>query len=95
MSRTVSSSCSTADRTRCAASASSMRCSALQAQAGGEDPLDDVIVQVAGDPVAVLGHVAPAEQLLAGGQVQGQGGLVGEGADQGSEGGPLLPAAPR
>jgi hypothetical protein len=58
---------------------------ALQAQARGEDPLDDVIVQIAGNPVSVLGHIAPAEQLPAGGQVQRQCGLVGEGTDQGCE----------
>jgi hypothetical protein len=58
---------------------------ALQAQARGEDPLDDVVVQVARDAVAVLGHVGPADRLLPGGQVQGQCGLVGEGTDQGGE----------
>ena len=51
---------------------------ALQAQAGGEDPLDDVVVQVAGDPVAVLDHVGPADGLLPGGEVQRQRGLIGE-----------------
>jgi len=58
---------------------------ALQAQAGGEDPLDHVVVEVARDPVTVISHIGPADRLLPGGQVQGQRGLVGEGADERGE----------
>ena len=58
---------------------------ALQAEACGEHPLDHVVVQVARDPVTVLGHIGPADHLLPGGQVQGQCGLVGKCADQGGE----------
>ena len=52
--------------------------SALQGQPGGEEPLDDVVVQVGGDPLALVEHGDP---LLLGprlGQLDREGGLVGE-----------------
>ena len=58
----------------------------LQRQARGEDPLDHVVVQVAGDAVAVLVDVELAGEPLPGGHVQGDGGLVGEGGDQRADG---------
>ena len=55
---------------------------ALQLQAGGEEPLDDDVVEVAGDALAVGDH----RQLLAVGErlgaVQGQRRLVGEAGQQ-------------
>ena len=50
----------------------------VQRQRGGEDPLDDVVVQVAGDAVAVGLHLQPALPLLGAGQLQDDGGLRGE-----------------
>ena len=50
----------------------------LQGQAGGEQALDDVVVQVRGDAVALVEHGGP---LLLGaglGELDGDGGLVGE-----------------
>ena len=44
----------------------------------GEQSLDDVVVQVAGDAVAVGEHVEFAHPALSGGQLPGQRGLVGE-----------------
>ena len=51
---------------------------ALNAQADREQPLDDLVVQVAGDPVAVHDDVQFAAGGLAFGVPQGQRGLVGE-----------------
>ena len=51
---------------------------ALQREAHGEQALDDVVVQVAGDAVAVGEHVELAHPALRAGQLPGQGGLVGE-----------------
>ena len=47
----------------------------VQRQAGGEDPLDDVVVQVAGDAVAVRLDLQPALALLRAGQLEDDGGL--------------------
>ena len=62
-----------------------LRQDALQAEPGGEDPLDHVVVQVAGDPVAVLEDVEPAGDLLSGRKIECERCLVGERADQGGE----------
>ena len=43
---------------------------AVQRQCRGEDPLDDVVVQVAGDPVPVGLHLEPPLALLGAGQLQ-------------------------
>ena len=51
---------------------------ALQHHAGGEQPLDDEIVQVTGDPVAVLVDREPLPVALGVGQHQRQRGLRGE-----------------
>ena len=54
----------------------------LELQAGGEQPLDHHVVEVAGDPLPVGDH---GELLAVGhrlGAVQRQGGLVGEGGEQ-------------
>ena len=50
----------------------------VQGQGGGEDPLDDVVVQVAGDAVAVGLHLQPALALLGAGELEDDGGLRGE-----------------
>ena len=51
---------------------------ALQGEPDGEQPLDHVVVQVAGDAVAVGEHVEFAHPALRAGQLPGQRGLVGE-----------------
>ena len=55
---------------------------ALQLQTGGEQPLDDVVVQVAGDPVAVGEHVELALGPVLLPQLQSQRGLLGERGQQ-------------
>ena len=54
----------------------------VQGEGGGEDPLDDVVVQVAGDAVAVGLHLEPPFPLLGTGQLQDDGGLRGERGEQ-------------
>ena len=51
---------------------------ALQAQAGREEPLDDVIVQIGGDPVTLVEHRGPALLGAGLGQLDGHRGLGGE-----------------
>ena len=51
---------------------------ALQLQAGGEQPLDDVVVHIAGDPVPVGEHVELALGPVLLPQFEREGGLVGE-----------------
>jgi nucleotide-binding universal stress UspA family protein len=51
---------------------------ALQRQARGEEPLDDVVVQVGGDAVAVVEHRGTLLLGAGAGELQGEGGLVGE-----------------
>ena len=51
---------------------------ALQGQTRGEQSLDDMVVQVAGDPFAVGDHVEFAHPMLGAGQLPGQGRLIGE-----------------
>ena len=69
----------------------------LQCEADGEQALDDVIVQVAGDAVAVGQDVELAHLALRAGQLPRQRGLVGEGSHHvelvGAEGVSLRPAA--
>ena len=52
---------------------------ALQRQSDGEEPLDDVVVQVARDPVTVGQNVEFAHPTLRRGELPGQRRLVGEG----------------
>ena len=51
---------------------------ALQRQAGGEQSLDDVVVKIPRDPIAVCDHVEFAHPALGVGQLPGQCRLVGE-----------------
>ena len=50
----------------------------LQLQAGGEEPLDHHVVQVPGDPLAVLQHDEQLALLLRPGPFERQRGLAGE-----------------
>ena len=52
---------------------------ALHAESDREQALDDVVVQVPGDPVAVGQDVEFAHLTLSGGQLPGQRSLIGEG----------------
>ena len=65
-------------RRRRGGSSSSGAAEPVQRQRGGEDPLDDVVVQVAGDAVAVGLHLQPALALLGAGQLEDDRGLGGE-----------------
>ena len=64
--------------TRAAHSGSAIRRTCSAAHAGGEQPLDHVVVQIAGDPVAVGEHVELALGALLLGELQRQRGLLGE-----------------
>ena len=55
---------------------------ALQLQSGGEQPLDHQVVQVPGDPVAVLQYGDHRPVALRLGAFEGERGLVGEHPDQ-------------
>ena len=59
-----------------------VRHGALQLHAGGEQPLDDHVVQVPGDPLAVLQHHQQLAFLLGAGAFQGERGLAGEAGQQ-------------
>jgi len=52
---------------------------ALQGKSDGEEPLDDVVVEVPRDPVAVRQDVELAHPALRAGQLPGQRGLVSKG----------------
>jgi hypothetical protein len=48
----------------------------------GEEPLDDHVVQIAGNPLAILEHNQLLALLLRPGPVEGEGGPPGEGRQQ-------------
>ena len=81
--RTVSSSSSTVCWIRRWTAGSVLRRSvALQLQTGGEQPLDDVVVQIAGDPVPVGEHVELALGPVLLPQLERERGLLGERGQQ-------------
>ena len=58
---------------------------ALQGKSDGEEPLDDVVVEVPRDPVAVRQDVELAHPALRAGQLPGQRGLAAKAAIMSSQ----------
>ena len=58
-----------------------VRCDRLQHHPHGEEPLDDRVVQVAGDPLPVLEAIQQVPVVAAAGELDGERGLVGERLD--------------